>query len=226
MVPAFFIVALVLDADWAGLVQVVLLFAAGLAATSMLASIRVGDLVAVVRELAVDYLTVTQVGELMQALSTTTWGLGTGTNTGPARLADAGGAGGMIENYYGKAIMELGVPGLAVVALMFATVLVVGFRRSRGLTLPAGRAYANAILAFLVVAVVNGWKASYFDLDPLNVYFWLFAGALLRIPQMSFSATLPHDATRRPHTAARRPLSVARRPCRTAPTLSSVRVPG
>jgi hypothetical protein len=185
MIPLFFVVALALSADWIGLVQVVLVLSAGLATALALFRSTSYDLFDVVRELAVDYLTVTQVGEFKGALATTVWGLGTGTNTGPARLARPDQITSMLENYYAKAVMELGVPGLIAVVTLFLTILVLGYMRSRPLTNPVASAYANSILAFLIISVINGWKASYLDLDPLNVYFWLYAGLLLRIPTMT-----------------------------------------
>jgi hypothetical protein len=205
MIPLFFIVVLALGADWMALVQVVFLLAAGLTTALTLFKTTSGDLFDVVQELAIDYLTVTQIGELKQALSATVWGLGTGTNTGPARLVVPDRSTIILENYYAKAVMELGVPGLVVVVLLFTTVVVLGFRRSRALANPVGKAYANSLLAFLIISVVNAGKASYLDLDPLNVYFWLYAGVLLRIPQMTTGAIRARGPAAKRIEVARRP---------------------
>jgi hypothetical protein len=35
------------------------------------------------------------------------------------------------------------------------------------------------VAALLLLTVVSLFKGPYIDLDPLNVYFWLFAGMLL-----------------------------------------------
>ena len=186
MIPLFFVVALALSADWVGMIQVALLFAGGLTTAIALFKTSSMDLFAAIQELAVDYLTVTQVGELKQALGTTLWGLGTGANTGPARLvATVDPTVITLENYYAKAVMEFGLLGLLVVILIFAAVLWHGYRASRTTSDPIAKAYANALVAFLIVAVINEWKGAYLDIDPLNVYFWLFAGLLLRIPTMT-----------------------------------------
>lgn len=185
MIPLFLVVALALSADWVGIIQVALLFAAGLTTALTLFKTTSEDLFGVVRELAVDYLTVTQIGELKQALATTLWGLGTGTNTGPARFVAVDPTIITLENYYAKAVMEFGLPGLLVIVLLFAAVLWHGYQASRSTRDPAAKAYANALVAFLVVSIVNEWKGAYLDIDPLNVYFWLFVGLLLRIPRMT-----------------------------------------
>jgi hypothetical protein len=38
------------------------------------------------------------------------------------------------------------------------------------------------LLAFLCWAVLSAMKGPFIDLDPVNVYFWLFAGVLARVP--------------------------------------------
>jgi hypothetical protein len=51
---------------------------------------------------------------------------------------------------------------------------------------PQTKVYGCGIFAFLIVSVVNFWKGSYLDIDPLNVYFWLLTGILLRLPKLGF----------------------------------------
>jgi hypothetical protein len=70
------------------------------------------------------------------------------------------------------------------------------------------KAYAQALLAFLIVAIVNEWKGSYLDIDPLNVYFWLFAGVLLRTPFLR-APTFAEVAQRREVLVRRRSLHTA-----------------
>jgi hypothetical protein len=203
MIPLFFIVVLVLTADWVGLVQVGALLVAGMTTALALFNTTFGDLFGVVQELSVDYLTFTQLGEFRTALATTLWGLGTGTNTGPARFVTPDETTVTLENYYAKAVMELGLLGLTAVVLLFMTILVVGFRRTHALKDPIAKAYANSFLAFLIISIINGWKASYLDIDPLNVYFWLYAGLLLRIPTMALAHT-PSFARVKQSSLARR----------------------
>jgi hypothetical protein len=119
---------------------------------------------------------------LLQALTSAPLGAGTGTNTGPARyaLADPG-AFQAIENYYAKVAYELGLPGLALVATLFAWIIWSGWRVTR----QAGdelRPCAAALTAFAACIALNSFKGWQLDLDPINVYFWVFAGILSRIP--------------------------------------------
>ena len=41
-----------------------------------------------------------------------------------------------------------------------------------------------AVVAFLVWNLVYGIKGQYMDFDPINVYFWLFAGILMKLPAL------------------------------------------
>jgi hypothetical protein len=195
MVPLYFVVALVLNAEWVGALQVGVLLCAGLTAAQALLKTTSQDLFSAVRELTVDYLTVTQIGELSQALSTTIWGLGTGANTGPARFAVADPSGITLENYFAKAVMEFGVVGLVLISLLLGTAVWYAYKACRLTKHPRAKAYANALAAFMIISVINEWKGSYLDIDPLNVYFWFFLGVLLRIPALRPLAQQSHRTT-------------------------------
>jgi len=41
-----------------------------------------------------------------------------------------------------------------------------------------------AILALMGWVLVYSVKAQYFDLDPINIYFWLFAGIMMGLPRL------------------------------------------
>ncbi len=122
-----------------------------------------------------------------QAIGTTWLGLGTGINTSATRYAYSrpelfqGAGGGWQESWWVKVVLELGVPGLLLVGLLFVTLVGKGLRQHRALGDPRLRAMSAALLAFLVWTLANGLKSQYLDLDPINVYFWLFAGVLAKI---------------------------------------------
>jgi hypothetical protein len=122
-------------------------------------------------------------GGLMQAIAAAPLGMGTGTNTGAARyaLADPDAFTG-IENYYAKAAYELGMPGLLVVAGLFLTIIFISLKARRRMLTPDVRSSVNALLAFLVAIFLSSFKGWQVDLDPVNVYYWLFAGVLLKLP--------------------------------------------
>jgi hypothetical protein len=130
-----------------------------------------------------DYARSAAYGGLVQAIATAPFGMGTGTNTGAARyaLADPNAFTG-IENYYAKAAYELGMPGLLIVAGLFLTIIFISLRARRRMRTPDLRCGANALLAFLVAIFLSSFKGWQIDLDPVNVYYWLFAGILLKLP--------------------------------------------
>jgi O-antigen ligase len=118
---------------------------------------------------------------LVEAVATAPLGAGTGTNTGPARysLADPS-TFQAIENFYAKAAYELGLPGLLLITALFGWIVWSGWRvtKARGDEL---RPCAAALTAFAICLAVNSFKGWQLDLDPVNVYFWVFAGILCRI---------------------------------------------
>jgi hypothetical protein len=115
-----------------------------------------------------------------EALATAPLGTGTGMNTGAARYAFASQEITAFENFYAKAIFEMGVPGLLALLAVFGSLLHYGFKSLRE-TAPAYRGAAAMLLAFLAVMMLNSLKGWQLDMDPINVYFWFFAGLLLRL---------------------------------------------
>ncbi len=122
-----------------------------------------------------------------QALALTWGGLGTGIDTNASRYAFStpvhfqAVAGTWYESWYVKAVLELGIAGLAVVALLLGFLVVRGFQSHRWLHDPRMRAVSAALLAFLVWNLAYNLKGQYMDIDPIDVYFWLFAGLLARV---------------------------------------------
>lgn len=128
------------------------------------------------------YATGVAYGGLMQAIEKAPLGMGTGTNTGAARYAVSDPTVFIgIENYYAKAVVELGIPGLLVVVGLFVVVIVAGFGAHRSAASPVYRSCSSAFLAFAIIISLNSFKGWLIDLDPLNVYYWLFAGILLKL---------------------------------------------
>lgn len=131
------------------------------------------------------------------AVSTTFLGLGSGVDTGASRHAYASdslftGVGGRwYEAWWVKAILELGVPGFVLLAALVLTIVVRARRAHRRLADPRLRAVSAALVAFLVWNVLYGLKGAYVDIDPINVYFWLFAGMLTRLPALDRDPALP-----------------------------------
>jgi hypothetical protein len=135
-----------------------------------------------------NYATGVAYGGLVKAIRLAPLGMGTGTNTGAARYAVLDPSLFIaIENYYAKAAYELGIPGVLVVVALFLAIIVAGLRARRTTTLPAFRCCSSALLTFAIIMFLNSFKGWQIDLDPINVYYWLFAGLLLKLPVLERS---------------------------------------
>jgi hypothetical protein len=137
---------------------------------------------------------------LLKAVATTTLGLGTGVDTNASRYAFSGSApfqavGGVwYESWFVKVLLELGIAGLLLVALIFGMIALGAAARHRRLRDPKLRAVSAALLAVLIWNFIFCAKGQYLDFDPTNVYFWLFAGMLAAIPRLD--QTTPPDGGR------------------------------
>jgi hypothetical protein len=115
--------------------------------------------------------------EFNDALRSGPFGHGTGWDTNSALRYGGSGERRYVENWYAKAALELGIAGLAAVVVAFAAIgvrLATPWRRLDA----RSRQLAGPVLALLGVMAVALFKGPYIDLDPMNVYFWLFAGML------------------------------------------------
>ncbi len=125
------------------------------------------------------------VEDFLVALNTFSLGAGTGTNTLGARsVTDDGAIPVFLETYYGKSITELGIPGLFVVLFLFLTVLFGGTRALRALSDQSLRRLAMSILVFVLMTLTINLKGFQIDMDPINVYFWVFVGVMFRLPYL------------------------------------------
>ena len=123
---------------------------------------------------------------LLDAIITAPFGNGAGMNTGSARYAfDDPSSFKAFENYYAKAVYELGVAGLIIVLALFVILIIYGYRIHHRIKDTELRSCSAAILAFIVTMMLNSFKGWQIDLDPVNVYFWLFAGILLKLKYLT-----------------------------------------
>jgi O-antigen ligase len=119
-------------------------------------------------------------------------GFGTGAATGASSSYGLNGATvtspydqSFSESGWVKAITELGIPGLVVLAFLFLWILGRAFQQRRLIDDPGIRAAAGSLIAFLIWVAIYMTKGPVLDLDPINVYFWLFAGLLFRLPTLA-----------------------------------------
>lgn len=127
------------------------------------------------------------VGGMGKAFDLTWAGLGAGVDTNAARYASGDAAqfpavgGTWYESWWVKVQLELGVTGLALVLAATVAFLIGGIRAHRRLRDPRLKSVSASLFAFVLWTLIYGTKGQYLDLDPANVYFWLFAGVLMRI---------------------------------------------
>lgn len=129
-----------------------------------------------------------------KSVETTWFGLGTGVDTIASRYAVSeddlfqvvGGT--WQESWYVKAVLELGIVSLFLIALLFGRLIRDGLRRHKAIRDPQLKVVSAAILAFLMVYVLAAFRSQSLDVDPVNVYFWLFAGVLAKIAVLDRAA--------------------------------------
>ncbi|BAY62928.1 hypothetical protein NIES22_30040 [Calothrix brevissima NIES-22] len=103
-------------------------------------------------------------------------GLGRATNS-----ARSMGETKLIETYYPKVIYEVGICGLIGFLLLVTTLTKTSFKAYRSLKNRNLRSYGAALWVFIVFISYNTYYYP-LDVDPVGVYYWFFAGVLLKLP--------------------------------------------
>jgi hypothetical protein len=215
-VPLLLALMYTLDRGIAGLFRVGMYSAGVLAAGFAVSWVTAVALYEHVSDLFTFYARGTAYNLLIEAITTTPLGNGTGTNTGPARYAfNRPELFNPIENYYAKATYELGIPGLLLVLAIFGALILTGLKAHRRIAEPGLRSCSAALIAFLIAVTLYNFKGWIIDLDPFNVYFWVFAGIAVRLPGVEIgerSRQLRHSAVDDGATyASAEPENIARR---------------
>lgn len=192
-----------LDRGFAGAFRAALYIGASLLGMLTLARMTAAGLLEHVFDLFTGYAVDTAYGGLLQAITSAPLGSGTGTNTGPARYAfDRPEFFIAIQNYYAKAAYELGILGLLLVCALFVVLIREGFRVRRQLKGTGLYVAACAILGFILTMALNSFKGWLIDLDPVNIYFWVFAGALAKLPSLNPADSPPATSGPPPEESA------------------------
>lgn len=141
-------------------------------------------------------------------------GIGTGMNTGAARhafdtAAQASKQLSFLENYYAKAMVELGFIGLPAALAVFVAIIVKGLGVLRMLKDKGLRGAAAALVAFFIVIMIHSGKGWQVDYDPINVYLWVFAGVLFKLTALDGMPAIQTAAAKRralPQRTSRPPI--------------------
>ncbi len=188
--PLLFLTILFLDAKLTRLALGLVFGPLVMAATLQGAGIDIFRLFGATTELTQSYGQDLVIPDLIRSLTRNPLGSGTGMNTGAttnlmsaADLARIK----LIEGYYSKAVVELGFPGLMLVLMIFAGIVLYGLQLRRTLRDPLAKSCAASIVAFFIVMVLHSFKGWQIDLDPINVWYWIFVGILFQLPNLQFA---------------------------------------
>jgi cell division protein FtsW (lipid II flippase) len=103
-------------------------------------------------------------------------GLGTGTNS-----ARSFGSIALIETYHPKILFELGWPGLIFFMIFITHLTSVTFKYYRSLKDTSLKSFASSFWVFMLfIGYFPYWYP--LDTDPVAIYYWLFAGVILKLP--------------------------------------------
>jgi O-antigen ligase len=167
----------------------------GVVATAAVLGTRTLDLLGYAWSVGLVHLDSVVVEGMSRALELTSLGFGSGANTNASRYAYAepglfqGIDGTWFESWYVKAHLELGVVGLALVLALLVSILLRALAAHRRLADPGLMSISAGLVAFVAWVAVYSSKAQPLDLDPVNVYFWLLVGVILRLPALDRPAS-------------------------------------
>jgi hypothetical protein len=181
-VPVLLTLIYLLEGKFIGMLKISIMLPLAVLAAMLISGINPVMMFDTMHELFFSYADEIAKQGLLDAISDEPLGLGTGMNTGPSRYAfeDPESFTG-IENYYAKAVAELGIIGLVIVVMLFLVLIRQGYSIHCRIHDARLRSCSAAILAFIVTITLNSFKGWQIDLDPINVYFWIFSGFLFKL---------------------------------------------
>ncbi len=104
------------------------------------------------------------------------WGLGTATNSTRV-FGDVS----LVETYHPKLLFEVGYLGLAAFMIFVSSLCFVTFKAYRSLKDECLKSFASGFWVFLlIISYFPYWYP--LDTDPVAVYYWFFAGVILKLP--------------------------------------------
>ncbi len=108
------------------------------------------------------------------------FGRGAGRATNAARTF---GKTKLVETYHSKLLYEFGIIGLVGILALYTVLTIVTFKAYRAVKEPNLRGYGASMWVF--VLFISYFPYYYpLDVDPVNVYYWLAAGIVLKLPDI------------------------------------------
>lgn len=87
----------------------------------------------------------------------------------------------LVETYHPKLLYEVGYPGLIAFLIFTTNLVVVTFKSYRSVKISSIRSFGSSFWVFiLIISYFPYWYP--LDTDPVAVYYWLFAGVILKLP--------------------------------------------
>ncbi len=115
-------------------------------------------------------------------------GLGRATNSARA-LGDTK----LLETYYPKVLYEIGPLGMAAFLALVTTLTVATFKAYRSVKNRNFRSYGASYWVFILFISYNTYYYP-LDVDPVSVYYWFFAGVILKLPELDKQERLKEAA--------------------------------
>jgi hypothetical protein len=125
-------------------------------------------------------------------------GLGRATNSARSLGETA-----LIETYYPKLVFEIGLFGTLAFLLIVTVLTYTTFKSYQGLRDRSLRSYAASLWVFVLFISYNTYYYP-LDVDPIAVYYWFFAGVILRLPDIERAERLEAAHKNQPSTAKHR----------------------
>ncbi|MEO1093288.1 MAG: hormogonium polysaccharide biosynthesis protein HpsL [Cyanobacteria bacterium J06638_28] len=89
----------------------------------------------------------------------------------------------LVETYHSKVLYETGYIGLVLLLSLFSAITYTTFRAYRSIKEPSLRGYGASLWVF--VLFISYFPYYYpLDVDPVNVYYWLAAGIVVKLPDI------------------------------------------
>lgn len=105
-------------------------------------------------------------------------GLGKATNS-----ARTFGSTVLVETFHPKVLFEIGYIGLFAFMIFVTNLAITTFKSYRLVKIPSIRSFGSSFWVFiLIITYFPYWYP--LDTDPVSVYYWLFAGVLLKLPEI------------------------------------------
>jgi hypothetical protein len=130
---------------------------------------------------------------MVGVVTSSPFGIGVGATGSAAEAATAAGGTGTLfsplwdagyqpDDYYVKMLLELGPLGLLLIVLVLVGAFAGARAAARDATDPADAALATGIAASVLGAAAASFVATYFEIFPMEVVFWLLLGVLATLP--------------------------------------------